>query len=64
MSPEAPGGVCDALLALGALDDAGRQVMGERGAAWVYRNHGATGLAERFLTVLTEARHCRAMIWA
>ncbi len=55
VSPESPGGVCDALLQLAALGHEGRQAMGERGAAWVYRNHGATQLAGRFLTALTDA---------
>jgi glycosyltransferase involved in cell wall biosynthesis len=54
--PDSPSAVGDALLTLSALDDAGRKAMGERGAQWVYRHHGVTDLADRFLTVLTQAR--------
>jgi glycosyltransferase involved in cell wall biosynthesis len=56
VAPDSPAAVGDALLALGTLGEAGRRAMGERGAEWVYRHHGTTGLAERFLTVLAQAR--------
>lgn len=54
--PESPGAVSDALLQLAALGEASRRAMGERGMTWVYRNHGTTGLAERFLTALAVAK--------
>lgn len=50
-----PGALADALMEMAALGDAGRGAIGDRGQAWVYRNHGATALAGRFLEALSQA---------
>ena len=52
-SPEA---IADALVGLASMGAAGRRAMGERGRLWVYRNHGATALAGRFLDALSAAQ--------
>jgi glycosyltransferase involved in cell wall biosynthesis len=53
---ERPDAIADALLRLEALGDVGRRAMGERGRRWVYKHHGSTALAGRFLEALTEAQ--------
>jgi glycosyltransferase involved in cell wall biosynthesis len=53
---ESPEAVADALVQMVALGDAGRRAIGDRGRTWVYRNHGATALAGRFLEALAQAQ--------
>ena len=54
--PEAPGAIADALVTLAALGQEGRQAIGRRGKQWVYQNHDASVLAERFLQALVQAQ--------
>jgi glycosyltransferase involved in cell wall biosynthesis len=53
---QSPERVADALVTLAGLGEAERLVIGERGRAWVYRYHGTTALASRFLQALMSDR--------
>lgn len=54
--PEAPEQIAEALVRLASMSAADRHAMGERGRQWVYRHHGTTALAERFLDALVQAQ--------
>jgi glycosyltransferase involved in cell wall biosynthesis len=50
---QSPDQIADALVTLDGLGQEGRLEIGERGRTWVYRQHGMTALAGRFLRGLT-----------
>ena len=54
--PESPEEIADALMGLASMSMAERDAMGERGKQWVYRHHGMTALAGRFLNALVQAQ--------
>ena len=51
-----PEEIADALVKLASMSTQERHAMGERGKQWVYRHHGATALAGRFLDALMQAQ--------
>lgn len=53
--PESPDDIADALVKMISMGEEGRRLMGECGRDWVYKHHGATALAGRFVQALTRA---------
>lgn len=53
---ESPDALGQALATLATMSEAERGEMGRRGRDWVYRHHGTTALAARFLAAVSQTR--------